>query len=427
MKESLSANEVDVDQPAGASTERSAGQAAPSSAAFAAAPDASPKAPAVLSITVNAQPVPIKRIAIMVAAVFAALVLLVVYFDEIWAFLGFALSVASPFAIGAVLAYLLNIIMSRLERIYFPNSKNKLVVRSRRVVCLVLSLCVVAAVVALVAWLVSGQLKDSAGALFQGVSAAVSAVVEVAEDHDLDTGIMAMFGKDITQWETLLGEAVNKMGGVDNMISQAVGFGGALTGSAVNAVIAFVFALYLLASKEKALAGARTFAHTVLPEAWYEHLCHVVEVADECFSRFIAGQCLEAMILGSLCALGMTLLSFPHALTIGVCVGLFSLVPLIGAWIGGIVGVLMILPYSFEQAIFFVVFLLILQQIEGHFIYPKTVGTAVGVSSIWVLVAVFVGGALLGVPGILLGVPFVATASRLLEDFWSRPAASDHA
>lgn len=427
MKESLSANEVDVDQPAGASTERSAGQAAPSSAAFAAAPDASPKAPAVLSITVNAQPVPIKRIAIMVAAVFAALVLLVVYFDEIWAFLGFALSVASPFAIGAVLAYLLNIIMSRLERIYFPNSKNKLVVRSRRVVCLVLSLCVVAAVVALVAWLVSGQLKDSAGALFQGVSAAVSAVVEVAEDHDLDTGIMAMFGKDITQWETLLGEAVNKMGGVDNMISQAVGFGGALTGSAVNAVIAFVFALYLLASKEKALAGARTFAHTVLPEAWYEHLCHVVEVADECFSRFIAGQCLEAMILGSLCALGMTLLSFPHALTIGVCVGLFSLVPLIGAWIGGIVGVLMILPYSFEQAIFFVVFLLILQQIEGHFIYPKTVGTAVGVSSIWVLVAVFVGGALLGVPGILLGVPFVATASRLLEDFWSRPAASDRA
>lgn len=427
MKESLSANEVDVDQPAGASTERSAGQAAPSSAAFAAAPDASPKAPAVLSITVNAQPVPIKRIAIMVAAVFAALVLLVVYFDEIWAFLGFALSVASPFAIGAVLAYLLNIIMSRLERIYFPNSKNKLVVRSRRVVCLVLSLCVVAAVVALVAWLVSGQLKDSAGALFQGISAAVSAVVEVAEDHDLDTGIMAMFGKDITQWETLLGEAVNKMGGVDNMISQAVGFGGALTGSAVNAVIAFVFALYLLASKEKALAGARTFAHTVLPEAWYEHLCHVVEVADECFSRFIAGQCLEAMILGSLCALGMTLLSFPHALTIGVCVGLFSLVPLIGAWIGGIVGVLMILPYSFEQAIFFVVFLLILQQIEGHFIYPKTVGTAVGVSSIWVLVAVFVGGALLGVPGILLGVPFVATASRLLEDFWSRPAASDRA
>lgn len=427
MKETLSANEVDVDQPTGASAERPAGQSAPSSASAAAAADASAKAPAVLSITVNAQPLPVKRIAIVVAAVFAALLLLVVYFDEIWSFLGFALSVASPFVIGAVLAYLLNIIMSRLERIYFPNSKNKLVVRSRRVACLVLSLCVVAAVVTMVGWLVSGQLKDSAGALFQGVSAAISAVVEIAEDHDLDTGIMAVFGKDITQWETLLGEAVNKMGGVDNMISQAVGFGGALTGSAVNAVIAFVFALYLLASKEKALAGARTFTHTVLPEAWYEHLCHVVEVADECFSRFIAGQCLEAMILGSLCALGMTLLNFPHALTIGVCVGLFSLVPLIGAWIGGIVGVLMILPYSFEQAVFFVVFLLVLQQIEGHFIYPKTVGTAVGVSSIWVLVAVFVGGALLGVPGILLGVPFVATASRLLEDFWSRPAAPDRA
>lgn len=376
----------------------------------------------VLSITVNARPLPVKRIAIAVAAVFVALLLLVVYFDEIWSFLGFALSVASPFALGAVLAYLLNIIMSRFERLYFPNSQSKVVLRTRRIACLILSLCTVAAVVALVAWLVSGQLKDSAAALFQGVSAAMSALVEIAENHDLDAGIMAVFGKDITQWETLLTEAVSKMGGVDNMINHAIGIGGALTGSAVNAVVAFVFALYLLASKEKALAGARTFANTLLPQAWYEHLVYVVEVADECFSRFIAGQCLEAMILGSLCSLGMTLLNFPHALTIGVCVGLFSLVPLIGAWVGGIVGVLMILPYSVEQAVFFVVYLLVLQQVEGHFIYPKTVGTAVGVSSIWVLVAVLAGGTLFGIPGILLGVPFVATASRLLDGFWKRPA-----
>lgn len=376
----------------------------------------------VLSITVNARPLPVKRIAIAVAAVFVALLLLVVYFDEIWSFLGFALSVASPFVLGAILAYLLNIIMSRFERLYFPNSQSKVVLRTRRIACLILSLCTVAAVVALVAWLVSGQLKDSAAALFQGVSAAMSALVEIAEDHDLDAGIMAVFGKDITQWETLLTEAVSKMGGVDNMINHAIGIGGALTGSAVNAVVAFVFALYLLASKEKALAGARTFANTLLPQAWYEHLVYVVEVADECFSRFIAGQCLEAMILGSLCSLGMTLLNFPHALTIGVCVGLFSLVPLIGAWVGGIVGVLMILPYSVEQAVFFVVYLLVLQQVEGHFIYPKTVGTAVGVSSIWVLVAVLAGGTLFGIPGILLGVPFVATASRLLDGFWKRPA-----
>lgn len=376
----------------------------------------------VLSITVNARPLPVKRLAIAVAAVFVALLLLVVYFDEIWSFLGFALSVASPFALGAILAYLLNIIMSRFERLYFPNSQSKVVLRTRRIACLILSLCTVAAVVALVAWLVSGQLKDSAAALFQGVSAAMSALVEIAEDHDLDAGIMAVFGKDITQWETLLTEAVGKMGGVDNMINHAIGIGGALTGSAVNAVVAFVFALYLLASKEKALAGARTFANTLLPQAWYEHLVYVVEVADECFSRFIAGQCLEAMILGSLCSLGMTLLNFPHALTIGVCVGLFSLVPLIGAWVGGIVGVLMILPYSVEQAVFFVVYLLVLQQVEGHFIYPKTVGTAVGVSSIWVLVAVLAGGTLFGIPGILLGVPFVATASRLLDGFWKRPA-----
>lgn len=374
-------------------------------------------------LTVSSRNWSLQRIA-AVAAVVVAACLLIRYFDSILGFFGYALSVATPLLTGAVIAYLLNIIMSMFEKVYFPNSTNKLVQRTRRVVCLILAVCVVGLVLAAVIYLVTVQMKDSVAALFQGVSTAMTALVEIADQYDLDAGIMAVFGKDITEWETLLSEVIDKMGGVDNMINQVVGFSGTLTGGVVDAVIAIVFSLYLVASKEKAIAGARTLANTLLSDVWFERVCHATEVADECFSSFISGQCLEATILGSLCALGMTLLDFPHALTIGVCVGLFSLVPLVGAWIGGIIGVLMILPYSIEQAVFFVVFLIVLQQIEGHLIYPRVVGNAVGVSSIWVLVAVFVGGTVFGVPGILLGVPCVATASRLLEDFWKRPGGA---
>ena len=362
-----------------------------------------------------------RRIAYVIALVTLA-VLFIARFDDVVAVFKVVYAVFLPFFAGAVVAYLLNLIMARLEDAYFPSSTNKFIVKSRRLVCMVVSLLIVATVFTVVGLMVSGQLVDSVTALFQGITAAFHAISDFVQEFGLDAGILAIFGNDVSEWEKIVSQAIEQAGGVDKLVDSAFSLTGALTSGMVDGLIALVFAIYLLMGKERVRAGAQTLGRTVLSDVWYQRAYHACVIANDCFSRFITGQCLEAMILGTLCAFGMSIIGIPYAISIGILVGLFSLVPLVGAWVGGIVGALMILPISPEQSLVFVIFLLILQQIEGNFIYPRVVGGSVGVSGIWVLLAVFAGGALFGVAGVLLGVPFVATASRLLDDFWKRPA-----
>ncbi len=366
-----------------------------------------------------------RRIAYVVALLTLA-ILFIVRFGDVVHLIGVVAGVLMPIFAGAIVAYLVNLIMFRLERVYFPQTTNRLVKKSRRIVCMILSFAIIALVFVSVGFMVSGQIADSFKALVDGVTAAFTAVATFVQDMGVDESVLALLGNpEITKWEDLLTKAIEGIGGIDGILSSAVGLGGVVTASVVDGFFAFIFSLYFLLRKEHVMAGAHTLGRTVLSAKWYARACHACTVANDCFSRFITGQCLEAMILGSLCAVGMTIFGIPYAGSIGVVVGLFSLVPMVGAWLGGIVGVLMILPISFQQAIIFAVFLLILQQIEGNLIYPRTVGTAVGVSPIWVLAAVFVGGALFGVAGILLSVPFVATVGRLLEDFWKRPEKAE--
>lgn len=361
-----------------------------------------------------------KRRIAYVVVLLALAVLFIVRFDGVMDIVAKVIDVLMPFFIGAVFAYLLNLIMVRFEAHYFPNSNNAFVLKTRRLVCMLLSLLLVVFVLAVVIIMISGQMADSMAALFQGVTAAFHAVSDFVQEFSLDTGYLAVSSSDLSEWEKILTETIEQIGGVDKVVSSAFSFTGALTSGVVDILIALVFAVYLLMGKERVKAGAKTLGYTVLSEAKYQRVYHACCVADNCFSKFITGQCFEAVILGTLCSIGMSLLDIPYALTIGPMVGLFSLVPLLGAWIGGIAGALMILPTSLEQALIFVVFLLILQQIEGNFIYPRVVGGSVGVSAIWVLFAVFVGGALFGIAGVLLGVPFVATVGRLLDEVWKR-------
>ena len=366
-----------------------------------------------------------KRRIAYVVAMLALAILFITRFEDVMAGAGKVYEVLLPFFAGAIVAYLLNLIMSRLERVYFPGSTNALVVKSRRLVCMILSLLIVGTVVTVVIVMISEQMVESVTALFQGITAAFNAISDFVQEFGLDTGFLAVFSNDLSEWEKIVSEAIEQVGGVDKVVSSAFTLTGALTSGVFDGFIALVFAIYLLMGKERVKAGAKTLGFTVLSEASYRKACHACDIANDSFSRFIIGQCLEASILGTLCTIGMSILGVPYAMTIGPLVGLFSLVPLVGAWIGGIVGALMILPTSLEQALIFAVFLLILQQIEGNFIYPRVVGGSVGVSGIWVLLAVFVGGALFGVAGVLLGVPFVATVGRLLDEVWKREPEPD--
>lgn len=366
-----------------------------------------------------------KRRIAYVVALLALAVLFIARFDDVVAAVVRVYEVLLPFFTGAIVAYLLNLIMVRLEKLYFPKSNHVVVLKTRRLVCMIVALLIVAVVLGVVGVLISEQLVESVTALFQGIAAAFHAVSDFVQKFSLDTGYLAVFSNDLSEWEKIVSEAIEQIGGVDKVVSSAFTLTGALTSGVFDGFIALVFAIYLLMGKERVKAGAKTLGYTVLPEPSYRKVCHACDIANDSFSRFITGQCFEAMILGTLCTVGMSALGIPYAMTIGPLVGLFSLVPLVGAWIGGIVGAFMILPTSLEQALVFAVFLLILQQIEGNFIYPRVVGGSVGVSGIWVLLAVFAGGALFGVAGVLLGVPFVATAGRLLDEVWKREPEPD--
>lgn len=350
-----------------------------------------------------------------VAVTVAALV--VVRFDEVLAALGVVWGVLAPLLAGGMVAYVLNLIMVRWERVYFPRSKSRVAAVTRRPVCIVLAVASVAALVALVVWTVGGELRHAGEALIQSAAWVAGALSQVVENDDQ---LAALLAGDAASWQAAVEQVaeriVSEAGGAQNLASSLMGAGGRVAGGVIDVVVAVIFALFLLFDKERVCAGFAGFARAVLPERAYERTLHMCSVANECFSRFVSGQCLESTILGLLCAIGMQILGLPFAGSVGLCVGVTSLVPFIGAWVGGIVGALMILSVSPVQAVWFVVFLVILQQIEGHVIYPNVVGASVDVPGIQVFVAVFIGGSLFGVLGVLLSVPVVATVRRLVRE-----------
>lgn len=199
-------------------------------------------------------------------------------------------------------------------------------------------------------------------------------------------------------------------------MNAAMAAAGALAGAVVDLSVGLVFAFYLLANKERLKRQSARFLRIWLPRPLAEGLIHVAEVCSSTFRRFIAGQALEALLLGTLCTAGMLLLRLPYAPMIGALVGVTALIPLVGGVIGLAAGFFMLLTVSPFQALTFAVFLFVLQQLEGNLLYPRVVGAKINLPAIWVLAAVTVGGKLAGAPGMLLGVPAASSAYALLRE-----------
>jgi len=189
----------------------------------------------------------------------------------------------------------------------------------------------------------------------------------------------------------------------------------------VTAFISVIFAFYLLVSKDRIAGQLDRIQIRYLKKTWYDKIRYGLCVFNDCFRRYIVGQCLEALILGTLCMVGMMILRLPYAAMVGSLVAVTALIPIAGAYIGAAVGAFMILTVSPMKALIFLIFLVILQQIEGNLIYPKVVGTSLGLPGIWVLAAVTIGGGILGIPGMLLGVPIAAAVYRLLRADVKKP------
>lgn len=338
------------------------------------------------------------------------------YWSVVAGFLSAAVGAASPLIVGGVIAYLVNILMRLYERHYFPKAKKKWLIKSRRPVCMTFAFVTLVAVVALVVWLVVPQLISCVQLIISEVPDAIKSIVKWLDS-------MNVLPKNIEEtltaidWKSQIGQIANFLAsGVGSVTDIVVGTVSSVFSGIVTSLIGVIFAIYILSGKDTLGRQFDRVMKHFLPEKHYSKLTHTLGVADDCFRRYIVGQCTEAVILGVLCALGMMILKLPYAAMIGALVAFTALIPVAGAYIGAAVGALMIFTVSPVKVIVFLVFLVILQQLEGNLVYPRVVGSSMGLPGIWVLAAVTVGGGVMGVMGMLLGVPLAAVAYRLLRE-----------
>ena len=326
------------------------------------------------------------------------------------------LGAASPLIIGCAVAYVVNILMSFYEKLWFPGSKHALVHTSRRAVCLVLSFVTVIALVVLIVALIVPQLISCIQILLSELPGAIDRGIAIVQSLDiLPADILAPLAN--VDWQSKLGSILQTLtSGVSNVMGAVISTVSSVFSSVVTLLLALIFSIYLLLSREDLKRQFGKLLKRFCSPKWQGRICYVLHTVDDCFHRYIVGQCLEAVIIGVLCAVGMGLLRLPYATMIGALVGFTALIPVAGAYIGAGVGAFMILTVDPIQAVIFLVFLVILQQLEGNLIYPKVVGSSLGLPGIWVLAAVTVGGGILGIGGMLLGVPLAAAAYRILRD-----------
>lgn len=352
------------------------------------------------------------------------LFLCVHYWGTVARFLALALGAATPIFLGCALAFVLNIPMRFFERHYAPDSQKPLVVRSRRPVCLTLALLSVLAVFVLLLWIVAPELTKCVSMLISQVPGTLNQMMDLLAQSELLTPAMAedLAGLD---WNQIFNQALRVVvSGFGNVYNLATGVLNSVFSWAMTAIMAFIFAIYVLLGKERLARQFKALARRYGQESWRKGFVHVMAVLEDSFHDYIVGQCTEAVILGALCAAGMLIFRFPYAAVVGATIGFTALIPVAGAYIGGTVGFLLILTVSPMQAVLFLVYLVCLQQLEGNIIYPKVVGTSLGLPGIWVLAAVIIGGGVWGIFGMVLGVPLASAAYRLLKEDVDRPPAN---
>lgn len=366
-----------------------------------------------------------KQLAKWVIGVIAACILIflgVRYISSIAAAVSWLVHLVRPLLIGVVLALILNVPLGMFERRLFSKKPTPKKLRARRPLAIVLSLVLVFGIFVGVAVLV---IPEFVAAVRVIASMLLSTMDQLAAFESQMDFSRLPFGEYLSRididWLQLRAELELwfKQAG-SAIMDRAAGVIGSVASSVIDSLIGFIFSIYVLANKEKLKRQVSRLIRAWLPEKFGSKLIHAARVSADIFRQFIAGQTTEAIILGSLCAVGMWILQIPYAPMVGALVGVMALIPYVGAFISTAVGAFMILTVSPIKALIFVVFLLALQQIEGNLIYPKVVGAKINLPAMWVLAAITVGGNLAGPIGMLLGVPIASAAYALLKEATDR-------
>lgn len=325
------------------------------------------------------------------------------------------LAVIMPFLLGIMIAFILNVLMIRIEKILSRFILDKKYTSFKRVISIIVSLLIVIGVIGIIITLIIPELTNA-------IKVIVKSFPETFEQLQV---WINQNGNSFPQLETWINSVdLNSIAselsglfkiGFTGMLGSTVDVISMFFTSILNLVVGIVFALYILMSKETLKRQSHKLIDAYIPKRISVKLLEVGTLARTTFSNFVIGQTVEAFILGTLCAVGMAVLNLPYAPMVGSLVGITAFVPIVGAFIGGGIGAFMILTVDPMQALIFIIFLVVLQQLEGDLIYPRVVGSSVGLPSIWVLFAVTVGGGLWGITGMLFSVPVLSVVYALIK------------
>lgn len=325
------------------------------------------------------------------------------------------LAVIMPFLLGIMIAFILNVLMIRIEKILSRFILDKKYASFKRVISIIVSLLIVIGVIGIIITLIIPELTNA-------IKVIVKSFPETFEQLQV---WINQNGNSFPQLETWINSVdLNSIAselsglfkiGLTGMLGSTVDVISMFFTSILNLVVGIVFALYILMSKETLKRQSHKLIDAYIPKRISVKLLEVGTLARTTFSNFVIGQTVEAFILGTLCAVGMAVLNLPYAPMVGSLVGITAFVPIVGAFIGGGIGAFMILTVDPMQALIFIIFLVVLQQLEGDLIYPRVVGSSVGLPSIWVLFAVTVGGGLWGITGMLFSVPVLSVVYALIK------------
>ena len=349
---------------------------------------------------------------------FIAVVILIIFnWSQVAGALGVVWQVAYPVVLGGMMAYVLNLLMNQFEKRLYPNTDKKWLQHTRRPLAIVLSILVIALVVAGIIGLIVPQLVTAVTTLVEAVPTVTDSLQTWVEEQQ---HLIPMFNDLMEQVDFNWSSIMSSFADIGNRLLRSVAESSvSILSSSASAITTFVlsvmFALYILVSKERLSKNFNDILISYFSDEQVRIIKNILNVTDDVFSNYITGTVIEAFILGFIVAIGLWIIQMPYAAMLGALQGALAFIPLVGAFLAGFVGVIIQFAVSPINALIYLIFVIVVQQLEGDLIYPRVVGDSIGLPGMWVLAAVTVGGGLFGISGILLGVPVFATIYKLFS------------
>ncbi|MGM9882520.1 MAG: AI-2E family transporter [Bacilli bacterium] len=341
---------------------------------------------------------------IFIITYIALIIFALVNFEKILSLIEYVIKILAPFLLGIMLAFVLNILINFVEKRIFGKIKpGKVWNKLKRPLCITISLVLVILIIALIINLIIPELKNSVTLFTNSLPQYKEDVVRVLNKFDASPETIVKVSEYLDNFSKVITDYIKDNS--KDVISVTTEVATSVIQIVSEGVISIVFAIYIIAQKETLTRQVKKLMKAYLKPKVIYKINTIASMANKTFSNFVTGQCLEAIIIGVLCFIGMLIFGFPYALTVSVLIGFTALIPVFGAFIGAVLGAFLIFMVSPIKAILFIVFIIVLQQIEGNLIYPKVVGKSIGLPGIWVLFSVTVGARLGGILGMLIATP----------------------